>query len=305
MARFASFSAFFPTSWLVELLPAVDSTLVDRLLYGSGFVAMTIGCPVAAFYLFRGRFRQLWMIAMEAKRRGGQKRSMRHVRTEGYDLHVTGTIGNTRAIMLKESRVLRREPHVWIGLVIPLALFPVFILLRVHEQSMPSIYIILVSVLATASYTLSCIGREGRSFHLLRSLPMGMGVVLRAKFLLGCAVNLAVTLGFVVALYMTRQSSLSQVWQNSLIAAVASIYLSAFGTALAALFPKFDFTNPMRAASLPGIFTLYLLSFIFAGTFIGAMAASWYFVPLVLVPWAGVALILMKVARERLERMDI
>ena len=40
-------------------------------------------------------------------------------------------------------------------------------------------------------------------------------------------------------------------------------------------------------------------------SFIGTMAARWYFTPLVLIPWAGFALILMKVAGERMERMDI
>ena len=299
-ARLGSLSILFPTSWLVNLLPHMDSAIWLRLLYVAGFTAVTIGCPAAAFHLFRGRFRQLWTMTMEVKRRGRQKPVTRHA------LRVMGTMGTVRTVMLKEARVVWREPHTWIGLSIPLVLFPLFISFTEAQASGAQVvYIIVVSLLTTTSYSLSSIGREGSSFPLLRSLPMRMSVVLRAKFFLGCAVNLTITLAFVIVLYLTRRTHLNQMWHNVPIAAVTSIYLSAFGTALAALFPKFDFTNPMRAASLPGFLTFYLIASLFGATLIGAVSAEWYFILLVMIPWAGVALILMKVGKERLERMDI
>jgi predicted permease len=302
LAKFAPLSTFFPTSWLVKSLPQTDSAIWIRLLYGLAFAAATAGCPILAFQLFKGKFRHVWMMSTEVKRRrplvsapdrSGQARKPVHIR------------GSVRAVMLKEARVMQREPHTWIGLTIPLVLFPVFIFFRAQGVGTQAVYVIVVSLLTAASYSLSCMGREGRSFSLLRSLPMRMWVVLRAKLFLGCAVNLVVTLTFAIALYLTRRSSLSQMWQNVLIAAIASVYLSAFGTALAALFPKFDFTNPMRAASLPGILSLYLIALLFGVTFIGIISAGWYLAPLVLVPWAGIALMLMKAGQERLEKMDI
>jgi hypothetical protein len=132
-----------------------------------------------------------------------------------------------------------------------------------------------------------------------------MSAALRAKLYLGCAANFAVTLAFVMALYLAQQSSVRQTWHNTLIAAIISIYLSAFGTALAALFPKFDFTNPMRAASLPGLLMLYLIVAIFGLTFIGIINIRWYMAPSVLIPWAAIASLLMKVGQEKLGRMDV
>jgi predicted permease len=300
LARFAPLSVFFPTSWLMRLLPHTDSAIWTRLLYGTGFAVVTIGCPAAAFHLFRRRFRQLWAMTMEVKRRGRQKPVTRHAS------RVTGTMGNTRTVMLKEARVMWREPHMWIGLTMPLVLFPLFIFfMKAEALSTQVVYIIVVSLLTTTSYSLSCIGREGRSFPLLRSLPMRMSVVLRAKFSLGCAVNLTVTLAFVIALYLARRLYLNQMWLSVLIAVITSVYFSAFGTALAALFPKFDFTNPMRAASLPGLLMLYLMAFLFGITFVGTITAGWYFTPLVMIPWAGIALMLMRAGQERLERIDI
>jgi ABC-type Na+ efflux pump permease subunit len=184
-------------------------------------------------------------------------------------------------------------------------LFPIFIFSGSEEPSTHAVYIILISLLTTTSYSLSCIGREGRTFSLLRSLPVRMSVILRAKFLLSCILNLVLTLTFAIAIYLSRKLSLNQMWYNVLTAAITSIYLSAFGTALAALFPKFDFTNPMRAASVPGILALYLITFLFITTFVLLIPAGWYLNPLVLIPWAGAALMLLKFGQKRLERIDV
>ena len=300
LPELASLSVFLPTSWLMAALPYMGSAVRANLLHGAGFIVITVGCLVAAFGIFKMRFRRIWMASAEVKRRKGRQRAIIHSAS-----HKTGRRGSTRAIVLKEAIVMRREPHTWLGLVILLVLCSMFIFFRESEQETQNIYIILISLLATASYSLSSIGREGRGFALLRSLPMRMSALLRAKFILGCTINFVLTLAFVAALYLTGRASLEQTWRNVLTGAIASVYLTAFGTALAAIFPKFDFTSPIRAASMPGLFLLYLIVFIFGGTFVGIVTIGWYFSPLVLAPWAGVILILMKIGRKRLEKMDI
>lgn len=300
LERLDSFSAFLPTSWLVKALWHGDSTIRSCLLHGVGFISMTIVCLAAALWFFRRRFHRFWMLAMETKRRGAQKPITRRASRS------THAMGSTRALILKEARVVFREPHTWIGLLIPLVMFPIFIFLRGDEQGTQLVFIIIVSLLSSASYSLSCVGREGRSFPLLRSMPIRMSVLLRAKLCLGWAINFAITLVFVLALYLAQLSQPGQIWRNMLVACIVSIYFPIFGTALAGLFPKFDFTNPMKAASLPGLLILYLIALLFGVTFIGIGSIRWYLVPpLALVPWAGVALILMKISRVRLEKMDV
>lgn len=298
--KFTPLFAFLPTSWLVSALPYAEGTIAAAVLCGVGFLTITIICPVAAFYLFKKRFRLLWTLAMEVKQRKGKQRPVTR-RTSSK----AGAGGSTRAVISKEISVMRREPHTWIGLMLLLLIFPVFILFKASDPGTQSIYIIIVSLLTTASYSLSCIGREGRSFALLRSLPMRMSMLLQAKFILGCALNIVVTLVFVMALYLTRRSSLEQMYHNLMIGLVGAVYLSAFGTALAAIFPKFDFTSPMRAASLPGLLMLYLIALLFGVTFVGSTSFGWHFIPLVLVFWAAVALTLMKIGWSRLEKVDV
>ena len=299
LSGLTSLSILLPTSWLVAALPH-SGTAINNFLYGIGFLAITIACPAAAFYLFKRRFRQLWARTTEVRQRKGKQRSV--IRSASSKIHATGT---TRAVILKETLVIRREPHTWLGFMILLVMFPVLILLGKDNPETQVAGIIIIPMLATASYSLSCIGREGRSFALLRSLPMRMSVLLRAKFLLGCALNLLVALAFVVALYLAKRTSLEQMWHNCLIGAITAVYLSAFGTALAAIFPKFDFTTPMRAASFPGLLILYFIALLFGATFLGIATLGWLFTPLVLVPWAGIVLILMRVGQSRLERMDV
>ncbi len=301
-ARLASLAAFSPTSWLLGILPFAGIAIWSRFLYAGGFAAATVIPAALAFWLFKKRFRQIWAVSMEVKR-GSRRRQSGQVRKAAEKK--SGSPGEMRAVMLKEALVLRREPYIWVGLVIPLALFPIFIFSGAQEPQTQAVYIILVSLLAATSYSLSSIGREGRTFPLLRSLPVRMSVVLWAKFLLSCAANLFVAFAFVMTLCLLRRSSLSHTWHNALVAVAASVYLSAFGTALAALFPRFDFTNPMRAASVPGILTLYLLSFLFMLTFVVLVPAGWYFNPFALVPWAVVALIMLRSGQNRLERLDV
>ena len=56
---------------------------------------------------------------------------------------------------------------------------------------------------------------------------------------------------------------------------------------------------------MPGLLALYLVTFLFSFTFIGAASFRWYFAPLVLAPWTGIAFLLMKIGSDRLEKMDV
>lgn len=299
MARFMVLSAPCPTTWLLKVISPGDSGARIGLLHGMGFIAFTIACAAIAFHIFKRRFRQVWATTIEATRRNAQKRIIRSLPP------VARPGGKARALVIREVRILRREPHTWIGMIIPLVLFPIFIFFRSYEQGIQSAYIVIVSLLSTASYALSSVGREGRGFSFLRSLPTRVSTFLKVKFMLGSIVNLIVTFLFVVALYLTRRSSPDEMWNNIFIAVITSIYLSAFGTALSALFPKFDFTNPLRAASLPGTLILYLITAFFGFTLVGVTYLEWYFAPLALAPWAGIALILMMSGIKRLEKIDL
>lgn len=299
LLNFLSFSVFFPSAWLIRLLPNSGSELLSKFFYVFGFVAFTLVCPIVAFGLFKMRFRRLWAMTMEVSRKGAKKSKAKKSISEAR------SIGKTRALILKDALSIFREPHTFIGLLLPLILFPVFFILSGRQTENQSLYIVIAALLSTASFSISCIGREGRTFSLLRALPISTSLLLRAKFFLNWFVSFFITSTFVLAFYIFQKATVNQLLYNFFIAIITSLYFSVIGTGIAALFPRFDFTNPMRAVSMPGMLGLYLTAGLFSATVVFMRYVSWYFIPLILAPWTIIALILIKISVKRLEKIDL
>lgn len=284
--------AVFPTSWLINIMPH-NENVISRITYNSAFFLLTIISLFLAFLLFKLRFRQIWMSIIEVSPRR-KSQSVKGIKNRG----------KIASILFKDFQTTYREPHTLISLIVPLILYPLFIVFRDQDMRMIIFYIVIISMIGTTSYTLSCIGREGRVFTILRSLPIKISYVLYAKFILSLATNLLITLLFVILLNLFQHSSLNQILYNVVFGIIVSVFLTIMGIGIASLFPKFDFTNPMKAVLLPGIFIFYLMSISFGITLTYVIFSKLYLL-LMLIAWLIIALILVKFGQKRLERMDI
>jgi len=284
--------AVFPTSWLINIMP-YNENVISRLTYSFAFLLLTIASLIFAFLIFKMRFRQTWMGIIEVSPRK---------RTQG--IKSVKDRGRIASILYKDFQTLYRETSALISLIIPLILYPLFIAFRDQDMRMIIFYIVLVSMIGTTSYTLSCIGREGRVFAILRSLPIKISDVLYAKFILSLVINLSITLLFVILINLFQHSSLNQVLYNMVLGIIISLFLTIMGVGIASLFPRFDFTNPMRAVLLPGIFIFYLMSISFGLTLTYVIFSKLYLL-LMLIIWLIIALTLVKFGEKRLERIDI
>jgi len=289
-----SLSIFFPSTWLLNLTFAEYPVSV-RLTYAMSFAFTTLALPGIAFLLFKTRFRQTWMEITETKRRKSQHSASSSI----------GITGKTLAVIINEIRIIGREPYALVGLFVPVILFPIFMLFREQDPNTQTFYVSFISMISTASYTLSCIGREGRSFAMLRNLPVNISVILRAKMIISIILSLAVTMAFILLLSLFQKSALNHIPYNVLIGIIASTYFPTCGMALAAIFPKFDFTNPMKAISMPGVLAFYFMSIMFAITLTFMSSIARYFIPLILLVWEAIALVLLKIGKRRLEKMDV
>ncbi|MBD3181360.1 hypothetical protein GF312_03645 [Candidatus Poribacteria bacterium] len=296
----AKYTMFFPSGWLVKAVSPSGLSGFGLLKF-SGFVLLTILLPILAFWLFSLRFRSIWLRSLEVKR---SKKS--HLRSQSIKqkLNEKTSSSKTKTMMKKELKIISREPHIWIGLTIPLVLFFLFLMWGSGDRSTQITYIILISFLTTLSYSLSSVGREGKTFLLLKSMPLDMSALVRAKLVMGCVFNLVLTITFSFVLYFMKGLTLLQLGLNLALSVAASIYTAAFGVSMAALFPKFDFTNPMRAAALPGIVFLYLLIVAFGGSLVAAFNLGWWALSVPLIIWAVVAVMLMKRGIRNLEKLD-
>ena len=284
-----------PTTWLINTIP-IDSDISTTLIYALCFVSFTAILIIVAYIFFEQRFHRTWMEVTEVD----QKEKVQRVKTRDYKFK-----GLTQSFILKEIRTIKRDSQMLIGLLVPLIMTPVFLLFRDQDPKTRILYIAIISLVGTAAYTLSSIGREGRSFALLRSLPIKVSVILRAKFVISFTVNFFVTFFFVVLTSVLQRISLEQLWHNVLVAVVVSLYLSGIGMGISALFPKFDFTNPMKAVLAPGIYAFYLITILFVGTLVMVTYFQWFFALIAMVIWAVVALVLLKLGQKRLEKIDI
>jgi ABC-2 type transport system permease protein len=285
-----------PSSWLINTIPYGDSNISMVLIYALCFILLTAILLIVTYILFNQRFHSIWMEVIEV----AQIRKTQRIKAREYRFN-----GLTETFILKEIRTIMRDTQLIIGLLVPVIMFPVFILFKDQDPKTQVLYIAIISLVSTAAYTLSSIGREGRSFALLRSLPIKISVILIAKFVLSFTVNCLVTLVFVVLVSVTQRNSLEQLWHNALIAVIVSLYLSSIGMGLSALFPKFDFTNPMKAVLVPGIYTFYLITILVVGTLVLVTYVQWFFTLIAMSFWAVIAVILFKLGQRKLEKMDV
>jgi ABC-2 type transport system permease protein len=286
--------ALSPATWLINLI--LHEEVVARVINGAIFGFVTIACPVVAYYLFKLKFLRLWMEVMEVN----QRKKPQYIKSGNYR-----QMGNLQTFLLKESRIIKRDPHLLVGLFVPLIMFPAFMLFKDQQPQTQVLYITLISFLGTISYTLSCIGREGRTLALLRSLPIKISVILHAKFLISLMLNLSVTVAFIFVFSLTRKLTWDVTFRDLLIGIIASVFFSSLGIGLAALFPRLDYTNPMRAIAVPGLYAFYLISMLFIATMMLVPYTNWIFMLLGIVFWSVVAGVLLKLGIRRLEKMDV
>ena len=284
--------SFFPTSWLIKSV-SYDEDIVSSLINGSAFFLLTITSLLFSFMFFKLRFKQTWMEIIEISPRKKVQRARKVIHG-----------GKIRSILSKDFQTLYREPNLLISLIVPLVLYPLFIVFKDQDIRMHIFYIVLVSMVGTTSYTLSCIGREGRTFAMLRSLPIRISDILYSKFILSLVLNLLITLLFVILMNLIQRSNLNQFLYNSILGVIVSLSLTIMGVGIASLFPKFDFTNPMKAVLLSGVFVFYLMSIFFGITLTYVIFTRVYFL-LVLFAWLLLALVIVKFGKIKLEHMDL
>ncbi|MGQ9611184.1 MAG: putative ABC transporter permease subunit, partial [bacterium] len=124
--------AVFPTSWLIKSI-AYNEDTISRFTYGSAFFLLTIISIIFSFVLFKLRFRTIWMEITEfSPRRKSQRAKKVNYR------------GRIKSILSKDFQTLYREPNLLISLIVPIILYPLFIVFKDQDIRMHIFYIVLI-----------------------------------------------------------------------------------------------------------------------------------------------------------------
>lgn len=193
------------------------------------------------------------------------------------------------ALLRKDSRTLRRDPVQLSQLMLPLALFAIYLLApgsigssQVLFRDFPLWYGPLTTSLFAALFVASglglrAVGSEGRHFWCLRSSPLSVRDLLLGKLALPATVATGAALILMWAAELRAQVPLGQMGFSAALLVLAVIGLAALSTGLGAIWPRLDWTDPRRASGIWLSVVFLLLGSVFIGSCLVALT-----VPLVI-----------------------
>lgn len=166
------------------------------------------------------------------------------------------------ALLRKDGRNLRRDPVQLSQLVLPLALFAVYLLApqsgadsRRLFQDFPLWY----GPLATSTFAalfvasgigLRAVGTEGRQFWCLRSAPLGARDLLLGKLALPTLLAVGAGLVLMWAGELRLHLPLGQMAFSAILLVLCVTGLTALATGMGAIWPRLDWSDPRRATGI-------------------------------------------------------
>lgn len=287
--------SFLPAYWLADIVIYGKNNLLQSLGLFAIFIFLTAILVILAYLFFSAKFHKIIMEMGEVEKRKKTQKD------KTIDYKQRSEIGS---FVMKELLTIKREPQMIIRLIIPLIMFPAFVLIKDRDPKTQVIYIALIALISTGTYGLTSIGREGKTFALLRSLPIKMSMVMWSKFLLSFCLNLIMTFAFTIFMLVMRKFESISLISIFAFAFVISIFVSAIGLGLSALFPKFDWSNPTRAISVSGFLGFYFVTMFFIVTLTLVSYSHWYFGVLGGVIWTIISIALVEMGKKKLEKLD-
>ena len=181
-----------------------------------------------------------------------------------------------RAIALKDLRELRRDASQLGQLVLPIALFALYIAVPgqgtsagITSARLPGWFAVALtagfaSLFAASGVALRGVGSEGRRLWVLRCAPVPPGQVLLAKYCVGLGVAAGLGLGLLVAGGLRAHLSPYELGLGGARLLIVVAGLVGLATGFGAVRPRLDWTDPRRSVGVGqslgflGIGSLYL-----------------------------------------------
>jgi len=166
------------------------------------------------------------------------------------------------ALLRKDSRNLRRDPVQLSQLMLPLALFAIYLLAPQSSGSTQLLFRdfpLWYGPLTTSAFAalfvasglgLRAVGTEGRHFWCLRSAPLGLRDLLLGKLALPVLVAVGASLILMWSAELRVGASLGQMGFSAVLLVLCVSGLAALATGLGAIWPRLDWADPRRATGI-------------------------------------------------------
>lgn len=189
---------------------------------------------------------------------------------------IPGVRQDIRAVLIKDTRVFWRDTTQWGQSLMLFGLLGVYILNLRHFSSQLNnpFWIHLVSYLNLGACSLNLatlttrfvypqFSLEGKRIWIVGMAPLGLPMVVRAKYWLGCVMSLLITVGLVTLSSFMLKMPGERILFFSLVIAIMTMTLNGLAMGLGTLYPNFKEENPSKIVSgFGGTFCL-VLSFLY------------------------------------------
>ncbi len=252
--------AWLPTGWAARAVVAAargelaTAALLTLLLAAAGAGALLLVSRLGEAAFVAGHQRSA-EAGEGRRRRPGRTRLLR-----------PGAEGGPRTVWVsiarKDLRELRRDASQLGQLVLPVALFALYIAVPGQAPTagaaaarLPAWFAVTLtagfaSLFAASGVALRGVGAEGRRLWLLRTAPVRAGQVLLAKFSVGLVVAAGLGLGLLVVGGLREHLAAAEVGVAGLRLLVIIAGLVALATGLGAVRPRLDWTDPRRSVGI-------------------------------------------------------
>lgn len=270
LAQFASFDiGWLPTSWAAKAVWAALNHQLSANLYALALLSLLLLFFVARLAAFA--YREGWIRALDS---GSPRLDARQYPAALWEKGLY-KFGRGSSVLVKDTRLLLRDPSQWSQLLVLVALAGVYLL------SMNSFDIELQQFkdaigtmnLAFLAFMLSGVGvrmaypmvsLEGEGFWMLRTSNLSSKHIVIIKFWHALPVMLFMGIGLGIATAMMIDVSPTLAWAAPMAGFSAAMVITALGVGLGAAFPRFDANNPAEIPLSAGGLLYMTFSLMFA-----------------------------------------
>lgn len=288
-----SLNPFLPSAWLSQTILAWSEGLVRQgaffflLLWSNALMGLLIGFEIAGRSFYRSWAATLHSRAERFQRKAAAKRirAPRRSPAEWIADHAVMFSRPARALALKDSRLLWRDPAQWTQFMIFFGLLCIYVLnLRNVSFDFQSVFwetMISYLNLAASALTLSMLttrfvfpqfSLEGRRLWIIGLAPIDLGKVLMQKFWSSCIGSLSLTVSLMTASSMMLHLPATRVIFFAACIGLMGASLSGLSVGLGALFPNLKEDNPSKIVSGFGGTLCLVISFIYISCFVALVA---------------------------------
>lgn len=271
LQQFASFEiGWLPTSWAAKAVWGALSGQLAPGLYALAALSLLLLFFVARLAAFA--YREGWIRSLDA----GSPRLDPTPRGASMWEKFMYQFGRGSSILVKDTRLLLRDPSQWSQLLVLVALAGVYLV------SMNSFDVELQQFkdavgtmnLAFLAFMLSGVGirmaypmvsLEGEGFWLLRTSNLSSRQIVLIKFWHALPIMLFMGIGLGIATALMIDVSPTLAWAAPMAGLSASLVITGLGVGLGAAFPRFDANNPAEIPLSPGGLLYMTFSLLFAG----------------------------------------